>query len=112
MPPPIAARTYLAHRAHYDKILKNPELPAARAGIKASVLLISGCMDNQTSLDGTFNGLFTGTLLRVWNGGKFKGSYKKFWKKIMSLMPSDQTPNLFWAMQRDAAFEKQAPFKV
>jgi hypothetical protein len=112
MPAPIAARTYQANHAMYDRILKNPELKAARAEIAASVLLISGCMDNQTSLDGTFNGLFTGTLLKVWNGGKFKGSYKKFWKKILSSMPSDQTPNFFWAMQRDAAFERQAPFKI
>jgi metacaspase-1 len=112
IPPSVAARTYQANRAMYDKILKNPELKVARAEVKASVLSISGCMDNQTSLDGTFNGLFTGTLLRVWNGGKFKGSYKKFWKKIVSLMPSDQTPNFFWAMDRDAAFEAQAPFKI
>jgi len=112
MPRSVALRTYQANQAMYDEILRNRALAKARDEVKASVLLISGCMDNQTSADGDFNGLFTGTLLRVWNGGKFKGSHKKFWKKILSLMPSDQTPNFFWATARDAAFERQTPFKI
>lgn len=112
MPRDVAARTYYANRAMYEKILKDPANKAARQAIKASALLISGCMDNQTSSDGAFNGLFTGTLLRVWNGGKFSGNYKKFWKKIVSLMPSDQTPNFFWATARDPVFEGQTPFRI
>ena len=112
MPIELVARTYRANQNMYDPILKNRSLVVARDAIQASALLMSGCMDNQTSSDGVFNGLFTGTLLRVWNGGKFKGSYKKFWKKIMSLMPADQTPNFFWASNRDAQFERQTPFTV
>ncbi len=34
------------------------------AEAKASILLISGCQDNQLSADGEVNGLFTGELLR------------------------------------------------
>jgi len=112
MPTEIAARTYYANQAEYDCILKDPAVKAARDTTKASALLISGCMDNQTSSDGAFNGLFTGTLLRVWNSGKFKGSYKQFWKKIVSIMPSDQTPNFYWATARDASFERQTPFTI
>jgi hypothetical protein len=112
MPQEIAARVYRANQGMYDKILRAPALKAVRDSVKASVLLISGCMDNQTSSDGTFNGLFTGTLLRVWNGGKFTGNYKKFWKRIVSLMPSDQTPNYFWATTRDASFERETPFTI
>jgi hypothetical protein len=112
MPREVASRTYHANQKMYDEILRNPELKNARASTKASILLISGCMDNQTSSDGTFNGLFTGTLLRVWNGGKFTASYKKFWKKIVGSMPSDQTPNFFWATARDATFERQRPFTI
>jgi len=52
---------------------KDSKLAKAKANIKASVLLISGCQDNQLSQDGAFNGLFTGTLKKVWNGGIFKG---------------------------------------
>jgi len=112
MPLEVSARTYYAHQAMYDRILKDPANRRARDGTKASILLISGCMDNQTSADGAYNGLFTGTLLRVWNGGKFTGSYKKFWKKITSLMPKDQSPNFFWATARDPVFEGQAPFTI
>jgi len=112
IPPEVQARTYYAHQEMYDKLLRHPAYRRARDSTRASILLISGCMDNQTSADGPFNGLFTGTLLRVWNGGKFTGSYKKFWKKITGLMPRDQSPNFFWATARDAAFEQETPFTI
>jgi hypothetical protein len=112
MPAEIQARTYNAHKRMYDGIMKNPANARSREAAKASILLISGCMDNQSSSDGAFNGLFTGTLLRVWNGGKFQGSYKKFWKRITSLMPSSQSPNFFWAAARDPGFERQRPFTI
>ena len=40
---------------------------------EATALLISGCQDHQSSADGEENGLFTGTLRKVWNGGQFAG---------------------------------------
>jgi hypothetical protein len=112
MPLEVQARTYYAHQEMYDKLLRHPAYRRARDATQASILLISGCMDNQTSSDGAFNGLFTGTLLRVWNGGKFTGSYKKFWKKITSLMPKDQSPNFYWATARDVTFEEETPFTI
>jgi metacaspase-1 len=112
MPLEVQARTYYANKRFYDDILSQQASKKARDATKASILLISGCMDNQTSSDGAFNGLFTGTLLRVWNGGKFRGSYKKFWKQITSRMPKEQSPNFFWATARDAAFEAQVPFTI
>jgi hypothetical protein len=62
--------------------------------VNASVALISGCQDNQVSLDGKNNGLFTSTLKTVWNNGSFTGNYIKFHEKIVSRMPPYQTPNL------------------
>jgi hypothetical protein len=112
MPPEVALRTYKNNRAFYDPILENKELAEAKARVKASVLLISGCQDNQFSSDGTFNGLFTGTLLRVWNHGKFRGDYRKFHKSIVRSMPPDQTPNLFLTGAANAAFLAQKPFTV
>jgi hypothetical protein len=38
---------------------------------KATILLLSGCQDNQLSHDGAFNGLFTSQLLKVWKNGLF-----------------------------------------
>jgi hypothetical protein len=112
MPLEVQARTYYAHQRMYDTVLRDPANRRARDATRASILLISGCMDNQSSSDGAFNGLFTGTLLRVWNGGTFRGSYKRLWKKITALMPEDQSPNFFWATARDAAFERQIPFSI
>jgi hypothetical protein len=112
MPPDVALRTYRLNRNFYDKILKDPKLGKAVDDVKASVLLISGCQDNQYSSDGTFNGLFTGTLLAVWNHGHFKRSYSSFHKAIIKRMPPDQTPNYYWVGVHDRRFERQTPFTI
>jgi metacaspase-1 len=112
MPPGVALRTYQANKTFYDPILKDENVIDTRDRVKASALLISGCQDNQFSADGAFNGLFTGTLRRVWNGGKFKGDYRRFHKDIMTQMPPDQTPNYFVVGTSNPAFEGQEPFTV
>ena len=63
-------------------------------------------------MDGTFNGLFTGTLKMVWNGGKFSGTYHDFHKKIVAKMPSDQTPNYFTIGMTNPKFENQKPLTI
>jgi hypothetical protein len=112
LPYEVALRTYEANRALYDPILTDAKIAAAAANVAASVLLVSGCQDNQLSADGPFNGLFTGTLKRVWNAGKFKGTYRAFHKEIVKRMPPDQTPNYFRTGASSPAFEKQTPFKI
>jgi hypothetical protein len=75
MPPAVGFRTYREHQAFYDKLQQdvaraagkastpNPDTALAQVavshrriaianGCKASVILISGCQDNQTSMDG------------------------------------------------------------
>jgi hypothetical protein len=49
--------------------------------IKAPVLLISGCQDNQYSADGAFNGLFTSQLLTVWKEVFLEVAIKNFINK-------------------------------
>lgn len=112
MPPDVALRTYRNNKSFYDKILKDTKLKDSIEAVKASVLLISGCQDNQLSSDGDFNGLFTSQLLRVWKDGVFKDDYKKFHKEIRRRMPPDQTPNYFHAGQIDKKFEAQTPFTI
>jgi metacaspase-1 len=110
MPREAALRTYRKNKAFYDKILKNKNLKGV--DVKASVTLISGCQDNQTSLDGDFNGLFTGTMLQVWNEGNFKKDYKSFHRAIGKLMPHYQTPNYFKVGKANTKFESQIPFTI
>ncbi len=111
MPNDIARRVYRDHQKFYNG-LQTKVKKAKSATVKASVLLISGCQDNQLSADGTFNGLFTGNLLRVWSNGQFKGNYTDFHKAILRLMPPQQSPNLFRDGSLNATFESQIPFTV
>ncbi len=138
MPDAVVQRVYAANKAFYDKLqaevahqakreakVVDPDAALAQVAVtgaaatatalvgsfKPAVLLISGCMDNQTSLDGEHNGLFTEKLLKVWNHGKFSGSYAAFHARIRAAMPSNQSPNLF-ALGPAASFLTQQPFKV
>src|SRR5687767_13719992 len=77
--------------------------------MNAAVLLISGCQDNQTSLDGDHNGAFTEQLLRIWDGGRFNpraGTDINFHGAIKAGMPASQTPNLF-TLGPAGAFSRQ-----
>jgi hypothetical protein len=110
MPEEVALRTYRANREFYKEIAHR--LLKSHSPIMATVRLISACMDNQLSLDGTFNGLFTGTLLRVWNDGAFAGNYRAFHSEILNRMPSTQSPNHFVIGEPNPAFDGQAPFEI
>jgi hypothetical protein len=108
---PIEA-TMDAFNNHKDLYLA---LQAATAGAEsippaAGVVLISGCMDDQLSLDGSKNGLFTANLKRVWNDGTFAGGYRLFHQTIVSRMPPSQTPNLFKVGNVTPDFMNQKPF--
>ena len=112
MPPDVALRTYRKNKPFYDRILKAKVPREKQPAVKATVLLISGCQDNQLSSDGDFNGLFTGQLLKVWKNGAFKGDYKAFHKMILKRMPPDQTPNYFKVGAANPKFEAQKPFTI
>lgn len=139
MPDAVGRRVYAAHQAMYDQLQKDvaqatqaarkaavdPDAALAQVAVsgpalqattlvgrfKPAVLLISGCQDNQTSMDGENNGAFTEKLLRVWNHGKFTGNYVGFHARIRAALPATQSPNLF-TLGPAAAFLQQAPFSV
>ncbi len=83
-----------------------------RSQVVASLILISGCQDNQLSADGDRNGLFTETLLRVWDSGNFRGNYAAFHSAITDQMPATQTPNLLRLGAAADAFDQQKPFTI
>jgi hypothetical protein len=111
MPPEVALRTYRKNAEFYDTLQKDPALKKAEDSVGASVLLMSGCQDNQFSSDGTFNGLFTANLLQVWNAGR-SSNYRKFYASICKRMPPDQSPNYYWVGKQNKRFEKQKPFTI
>jgi metacaspase-1 len=113
MPRDVMIATYRAHADLYDGI--QAELPSVDEGdVGATVLLISGCRDDQLSLDGFSNGLFTENLLAVWDDGKFDdgGGYPQFHEAIRSRMPDEQQPNYSRVGAENEAFEEQGPFTV
>jgi metacaspase-1 len=110
MPPAVALRTYQANKAFYDELGRS--VPSEDGGPAATVRLISGCQDNQTSSDGVFNGLFTGTLLQVWNQGTFAGDYSRFHAEIVKRMPTCQQPNHLVVGADDPVFNQQKPFTI
>jgi hypothetical protein len=112
MPREVEQRTYRDNKVMYDPILSDPKLKQAQNEVKAHTILISGCQDNQFAADGPFNGLFTGTLLQVWNHGTFKGNYRDFHCSIVNRMPPNQTPNYFVIGQPNRTFEMQTPFSI
>jgi hypothetical protein len=111
MPRDVMIATYRAHQDLYDGIQKS--LPRSRvAAIQATALLISGCRDDQLSLDGFSNGLFTENLLTVWNNGAWTGGYQPFHDAIRSRMPEKQQPNYMAVGASNPEFEQQDPFTI
>lgn len=80
---------------------------------EATVLLLSGCQDNQTSRDGARNGLFTETFLRVWRAGAGTISdYRDLHRRVIRQMPAYQSPNYFVFGGQNPGFELQKPFTI
>lgn len=111
LPPQKAAQVYEKNKGLYDAIQRGVT-GAEEQEIKATVLLISGCQDRQLSNDGDLNGLFTGTLKRVWYSGVFRGGYKHFRDQIAAQMPTHQIPNYFVVGAENKAFENEDPFTI
>lgn len=111
MPLDKQAEVYERDKQLYDEIQRKINAKDTR-DLGATVLLISACQDNQLSADGLVNGLFTGTLLQVWNGGKFAGGYKAFHREILTKMPATQSPNLFVTGRTNTRFIRQRPFTI
>jgi metacaspase-1 len=140
MPAAVGQRVYTAHKALYERLqadvasraaaarkaaADDPDHALAQVAVtgaaaqaqtlvgrfKPAVVLISGCQDNQTSMDGEHNGAFTEQLLRVWNQGLFEGHYAKLHARIRAALPPKQSPNLF-TLGPASQFLQQRPFTV
>jgi len=111
LPRDAEAQTYAANRELYDGIqAANPQ--GERVGVGASVILLSGCLDNQRSLDGNRNGLYTQNLREVWADGQFQGGYRVLQTAIGDRMPPAQTPAFFAVGVANPLFESQSPFTI
>jgi metacaspase-1 len=135
MPPAVADATYRKHQRFYDdlqrriaqaagtarssvdpdsvlsQLVVKPRLERIVKKFRPASILISGCQDNQTSMDGDRNGAFTGALLEVWSEGAFPGDYRRFHATIRNRLPASQSPNLF-TLGAAGTFLRQRPLTV
>lgn len=111
LPKDVADKTYEENKTMYDDLQK-ANAQGKKVDVGASVILVSGCQDNQLSLDGDKNGLFTQQVLAVWKDGAFSGSHPAFHHAVRALMPPTQTPNYTAIGAKNAAFEQQTPLTI
>jgi caspase domain-containing protein len=83
-----------------------------RSEIRASVIQLSACQDEQLSADGDANGLFTSHLKAVWDFGSFVENHRLFWQTIGRRMPPTQSPSYLTLGGDVTFFEKQRPFVI
>jgi len=107
----VTVAAYNGQRPSY-LALQAASADARKIEPQAGIIRIAGCMDDQLSLDGKRNGLFTGNLKRVWNDGAFCGGYRLFHQTIVSRMPPTQTPSFRIAGSVGASFLNSKPFSI
>lgn len=119
MPLNIASRTFRQNRDFYSALgssLSSVEAQSVRRAtdtpISCSVRLVSGCQDNQVSLDGPGNGAFTAALISVWDHGRFTGDYAAFHAAILRKLPETQSPNHWTIGPKNPVFDAQTPFAI
>ena len=88
-----------------------PDSKSSIDGTSASVLLISGCTDDQSSYDGPRNGAFTGAVLAAWNAGSFTGNYRDFYADVEKRL-SHQSPQWFPVGSSDETFYAERPLTI
>jgi metacaspase-1 len=111
MPSDIAIMTYRKNQSFYDRIQRDIPVDIP---IQASILLISGCQDDELAADGVSNGLFTEKLLSAWNDGRFEGNYPDLHRTITQSIPPKfrQHPNYSVLGKANPGFEGQKPFMI
>lgn len=84
-----------------------PSATAQEPDVKASVLLLAACNDDQKTAEDGEHGLFTKELLKVWNDGAFDGSHNDL---FVALKRTREKTTEFRVGPPDPAFEAGRPF--
>lgn len=96
--------------------IRNSELARIAEPIRASVVAISGCRDDQRSYEREGRGLFSSALEKVWSDGGFSGTYQELRDQIVAALGeipnSTQIPQI--SVDGDASVDRlaEAPFKI
>ncbi|MBC5783246.1 caspase family protein [Ramlibacter sp. USB13] len=109
LPLPKATQIYQARKSLFDSIQQLAG-PAEKQTVGASIILISGCRDDQVSYDGPVNGAFTTQVLAAWKNGEFRGTHRQFQEQVSAALGGSQSPQYFLAGNVDRSFERMRPF--
>lgn len=112
MPREIAREVVAAHRDVYGRLLSAARSrgPVEIGEVRAGVILLSGCMDNQLSADGEANGYFTSRLLEVLR--ESPADYPALHRGIDRRMPAHQKPNYMKVGHVEPSFEYSVPLSL
>ncbi|NUP10465.1 MAG: caspase family protein [Polyangiaceae bacterium] len=108
--PDFGKRVWAQHavyQARARSITGNP-----KDAVRAAVIQLSGCQDDQLSADGDGNGLFTSKVKSVWASGAFQGNHRAFGQAVRAVMPPTQSPNYLLFGEDVTEFERERPFTV
>lgn len=110
LPEQVALKVYLDHKAFYDAAQQR----ATGVTLDCTVLSLSACQDGEiTTFDPDQGGLFTNSLLSVWENGIFQGNYKDFFRAIWNVYQApERNPNCRVIGNPSYVFEDQRPFTV
>lgn len=108
MPPDVMSRVNDAHAGMYQAV---QNVVKDRAPVRAHVLAYGACQDNQTAMDGSVNGAFTGALLRALESYPKDNAGRIMTRVQRSMLPS-QTPKYVFYGPRLDSFEKSPAFCV
>lgn len=101
---------YERNQAVYDAV-KNVIGDREQVDFDCHVIAFSACQDNQTTLDGSVNGLYTGNVLATWSNAGFNGSMRQMHDRLVAESPSTITPALHtYGGPRAAARVHDRPF--
>ena len=115
-----AKRVYIEHKSFYAKV-KAEAAESKDKEVKASVKLIAGCQDVESSyvLPNDDNSLLTRELNRVWDAGQFVGTTVEFFEEIRKSVKESasenrvyQEPNLYDVGKINESFNTQKPFGI
>lgn len=80
--------------------------------IAASGIMLASCSEPQYSREGDNHGFFTENLLRIWDKGKFRKSYKRLNKQINESMGERQNSQYIRFGTTDRNFTLSKPFRI
>jgi metacaspase-1 len=96
-PRDVTVAEFTAHKSEYEQQQSWWKAAHSPKDAAASVVLVAGCQDDQTSMDGPVNGAFTGAFLEVWDNGDYAGDYHGLAMAVRAKLDgTGQTPCIFF----------------